>query len=85
MIGFATLKGFKKGPGRRKHLRRAGLFVISRYDKIPFIPLLYASPKVIRLAVMQNLRFSSLAQVQPKTCVCASVLLITLSGHMFTR
>ena len=25
MIGFATLKGFEKGPGRRKHLRRAGL------------------------------------------------------------
>jgi hypothetical protein len=36
-----------------------GYFVTSRYDKISFIPLLYASPKVIRLAVMQHLRFPS--------------------------
>ena len=25
MIGFATLTGFEKGPGRQNHFRRAGL------------------------------------------------------------
>jgi hypothetical protein len=49
----------RKVPADKTTLDGQGYFVTSRYDKIPFIPLLYASPKVIRLAVMQHLRFPS--------------------------
>ena len=46
MIGFATLTGIEKSPGRRKLLRRAGLFCNLANDKIPVILLLYGSSKV---------------------------------------